>query len=81
LDVHKETIAAALRSLKGADTLAAMTLAVEVRDFARFPTAPAFMAYSGLVSPEDRSGSRLRRLGITKAGNAHVRRVLVEAAT
>lgn len=73
-------VVTALRGLKGVDTLAAMTLAVEVRDFARFPTGPAFMAYTGLVGREDSSGSRIRRLGITKAGNAHVRRVLVEAA-
>jgi len=73
-------VVAALRCLKGVDTLAAMTVAVEVRDFARFATAPAFMAYTGLVSREDSSGSRIRRGGITKAGNAHIRRVLVEAA-
>jgi transposase len=73
-------VVSALRSLKGVDTLAAMTLAVEVRDFRRFPTGPSFMAYTGLVSREDSSGSRIRRMGITKTGNAHVRRVLVEAA-
>jgi len=73
-------VVSALRTLKGVDTLAAMTLAVEVRDFGRFPTAPAFMAYTGLVGREDSSGGKIRRYGITRAGNAHVRRVLVEAA-
>jgi transposase len=73
-------VVGALRALKGVDTLAAMTLAVEVHDFWRFPGATAFMAYTGLVGREDSSGGRIRRMGITRAGNAHVRRVLVEAA-
>jgi transposase len=70
----------ALRCLKGVDTLAAVTLLAEVQAFERFPSAPAFMAYTGLVSRENSSGSRIRRGGITKSGNAHVRRVLVEGA-
>lgn len=73
-------VVAALRCLKGVDTLGAVTLAAEIQDFHRFPSAPAFMAYTGLVGRERSSGERTRRGGITKAGNAHVRRVLVEAA-
>lgn len=69
-----------LRCLKGVDTLCALTLAVEAQEFRRFPTAPAFMAYTGLVPSEASSGGTVQRGGITKTGNAHIRRVLVEAA-
>ncbi len=70
----------ALRCLKGIDTLSALTLAVETQDFRRFPHAPAYMSATGLVSTEYSSGARERRGSITKTGNAHLRRVLVEAA-
>ena len=69
-----------LRCLKGVDTLGALTLAVETMDFGRFATAPAYMSLTGLVSSEHSSGSRERRGSITKTGNAHIRRILVEAA-
>ena len=69
-----------LRCLKGIDTLSAMSLMAEVQDFQRFHSAPSFMAYTGLVSSEYSSGSRTVRGSITKTGNAHVRRILVEAA-
>jgi transposase len=71
---------AALRCLKGIDTLSALTLVVEVQDFRRFATAAAFMSFTGLVPSEASSGERVRRGSITKVGNAHLRRVLVEAA-
>lgn len=69
-----------LRCLKGIDTLSALTLIVEARDFRRFQSAATFMSFTGLVSSEWSSGEKVRRGGITKAGNAHIRRVLVEAA-
>ena len=69
-----------LRCLKGIDTLSALTLVVETQDFHRFETAAAFMGFTGLVSAEHSSGERVGRGSITKAGNAHLRRVLVEAA-
>lgn len=69
-----------LRCLKGIDTLSALTLAVEVQDFRRFSGARQFMGYTGLVSREYSSGESVHRGRITKVGNAHVRRVLVEAA-
>jgi transposase len=71
---------AALRCLKGVNTLTALTLVVETQDFRRFPTAAAFMSFTGLVPSEDRSGARVRRGRITKSGTAHLRRVLGEAA-
>lgn len=70
----------ALRCLKGVDTLSAVTVVVETQDFRRFETAAAFMSFTGLVSSEQSSGTRVWRGSITKAGNAHLRRVLVEAA-
>lgn len=69
-----------LRCLKGIDTLSALTLAVEVQDFRRFTGARQFMGYTGLVSREYSSGASVQRGRITKVGNSHVRRVLVEAA-
>lgn len=73
-------LVANLRCLKGVDTLSAITLAVEVRDFRRFAAAREFMGYTGLVSREYSSGESVKRTRITKVGNAHVRRVLVESA-
>ena len=73
-------LVANLRCLKGVDTLSAVTLAVEIRDFRRFASAREFMGYTGLVSREYSSGESVKRSRITKVGNAHVRRVLVESA-
>lgn len=75
-----KTVVANLRCLKGVETLSALTMAVEVGDFRRFPSACEFMGYTGLVSREHSSGESVRRYRITKVGNAHLRRVLVEAA-
>lgn len=68
-----------LRCFRGIDTLAAMTLLGELGDFARFPHPRELMAYLGLVPSEASSGERERRGSITKAGNSHARRILVEA--
>lgn len=75
-----KAVVANLRCLKGVDTLSALTMAVETGDFRRFPNAVKFMGYTGLVSREHSSGESVRRYRITKVGNAHLRRVLVEAA-
>lgn len=75
-----KAMVANLRCLKGVETLSALTMAVEVGDFRRFPSACEFMGYTGLVSREHSSGDSVRRYRITKVGNAHLRRVLVEAA-
>jgi transposase len=69
-----------LSCLKGIDMLTALTLAVEAQEFGRFEKARGFMSYTGVVPAENSSGQRVRRGSITKAGNAHIRRVLVEAA-
>lgn len=69
-----------LRCFRGIDTLAAMIILAELHDFRRFASPRALMAYLGLVPGEDSSGEKHRRGRITRAGNALVRRVLVEGA-
>jgi transposase len=71
---------ARLRTLRGVDTVTAMTLVSELVDFSRFTTAHELMSFAGLVPSEYSSGGKEFRGRITKTGNAHVRRVLVEAA-
>jgi transposase len=73
-------LVAKLRCLRGVDTLTAFALSVEVCDFGRFETAREFMGYVGLVPSEHSSGERRKQGSITKTGNAHLRRLLVEAA-
>jgi transposase len=69
-----------LRCFRGIDTLAAATIAAETCDFARFARASSFMAFTGLVPSEHSSGASSHHGSITKTGNRHIRRVLVEAA-
>jgi len=69
-----------LRCFRGIDDLTALTIAAELGDPRRFATAPRLMAYVGLVPSEHSSGAARRQGGITKTGNAHLRRVLVESA-
>lgn len=64
----------------GVKTQTALAVIVEVGDFKRFQKAEQFASYIGLVPGEDSSGDGVNRLPITKAGNTHVRRLLVEAA-
>ena len=71
---------ARLRAFRGIDTLSAVTVLTETCDFRRFASAAGYMAFTGLVPREHSSGASRRQGAITKAGNAHVRRVLVEAA-
>jgi transposase len=73
-------LVARLRCLRGIDTLTALALVTEIGDFGRFKRAEEFMAFVGLVPSEHSSGEHRRRGSITKVGNAHVRRLLVEAA-
>jgi transposase len=71
---------ARLRCLRGIDTLSALGLCAEVTDWSRFGSRQAIAAYLGLVPSENSSGERRRQGSITKAGSAHARRLLVEAA-
>ena len=75
-----QEVIAALQALRGIAKMSAVTIVSEVGQLSRFPTARQAMAYSGLVPSEHSSGERVRRGGITKTGNTHLRRVLVEAA-
>jgi len=69
-----------LRCLIGVETHTAMSVIVEIGDFKRFSKAEKLASYIGLIPSEDSSGGKQRRGGITKAGNTHVRRLLVESA-
>ncbi len=69
-----------LRCFRGIDTITALTIVAELHDFSRFDSPRALMSYLGLVPREHSSGDRTRRGSITKTGNGHVRRILVEAA-
>jgi transposase len=69
-----------LRCVRGIDDLTALTIAAELGDARRFPSAPSVKAYMGLIPAEYSSGTRTVRGAITKTGNAHLRRVLVESA-
>jgi len=70
----------ALMCLKGFDFVAAITFVAEMGDLTRFAHPRALMAYLGLVPSEFTSGPNRRQGGITKSGNKHARRILVEAA-
>ena len=69
-----------LRCLRGIDTLTALAVVAEISDFGRFGSAEEFMAFVGLVPTEHSSGEHRRQGSITKVGNSHVRRLLVESA-
>ena len=76
---YKEKVAR-LSCFIGVKIATALAVLTEVGDFKRFASAPQFASYIGLTPGEDSSGDKSRRLGITKAGNQHVRMLLVEAA-
>jgi transposase len=69
-----------LQAFRGIQELTAAGIAAEIGDFRRFPRASQFMAFTGLVPWESSSGQTRRQGGITKTGNRHVRRLLIEAA-
>jgi transposase len=69
-----------LQALRGIAHISAVTIAAELGEFSRFEGARQLMGYSGIVPSEDSSGERTQRGSITKTGNAHLRRIAVEAA-
>jgi len=69
-----------LQALRGIAEISAVTIVAELGSITRFDTARQLMGYSGAVPTEDSSGKRTRRGSITKTGNAHLRRIVVEAA-
>jgi transposase len=70
----------ALMALRGVSLITAMTTLAELGDITRFDSPRELMAYLGLVPSEHSSGGSRRQGSITRTGNGHVRRVLVEAA-
>ncbi len=70
----------ALQALRGVQEVTAATLVAEVGEFSRFRHPAQIMAYAGLVPREYSSGSSRWQGGITKTGNAHLRRIAIEAA-
>src|SRR5881396_2095441 len=70
----------AIQALRGVQFIAAITLIAELGDLTRFDNPRQLMSYLGLIPSEYTSGDRRRLGGITKAGNGHARRVLIEAA-
>jgi len=73
-------VIAALQALRGVAKITAVSIVAEVGRLSRFEKPRQLMGYSGLVSSEFSSGNRIQRGGITKTGNAHLRRVIMEAA-
>lgn len=70
----------ALQALRGVAQTTAATIVSELGSLSRFPSPKQLMSYAGLTPSEHSSGNRIQRGPITKSGNAHLRRVLVEAA-
>jgi transposase len=70
----------ALQALRGVQQIVAVTTVTELGDLTRFDTPRQLMDYLGLVPSEHSTGERRRQGGITKAGNQHARRALIEGA-
>lgn len=70
----------AYQAMRGVSLISAVTVVSEIGDMSRFRNPKELMAYLGLVPSEHSSGDTVRRGNITKTGNSHVRRVLVEGA-
>lgn len=69
-----------LSCMKGVSSYTALAIAVEIGDFSRFPNARAFQSYVGLLTTESSTGAKVSTGGVTKTGNALVRKLLVEAS-
>ncbi len=70
----------ALMAMRGVQMIVAVTMVSELGDITRFESPKQLMSYLGLTPSESSSGERQRRGGITKTGNSHARRILIEAA-
>lgn len=77
---EKAPVVTALQALRGVEMVSAVTLVAEIGDFRRFASASDFMSFVGLVPSEHSSGGSRRQGRITRTGNTHVRRILVESA-
>lgn len=70
----------AIQSLRGVSLIVSVTTIAELGDLRRFETPKKLMAYLGLIPSQHSSGETTRHGGITKTGNGHVRKVLIEAS-
>jgi len=75
-----QPVVAAVMTLRGLDLVAATTVVAELGDLRRFAHPRELMGYLGLVPSEHTTGAKRRLGAISKTGNGHVRRMLVEAA-
>ena len=73
-------VVAALQAVRGIDLIAAVGVLAEIGDLSRFQNPRELMGYLGLVPSENSTGDKVKRGGITKAGNGRARRILVESA-
>ena len=80
LPAGMRAVVAGLQALRGIKKVSAATIVAEVGPLSRFPRPKPLMGYSGMVSREDSTGDTVRRGAITKTGNAHLRRIVGEAA-
>ena len=78
--VRIRAVIEALQALRGIALVSAVTIVAEVGRLSRFVKPRQLMGYSGAVASEHSTGDRTRRGGITKTGNAHLRRIVIEAA-
>jgi transposase len=75
-----QQVVQALQALRGVGKIVAVSVVAEVGSLSRFSNPRPLMSYAGMVSSEYSSGNHIQRGAITKTGNAHLRRVIVEAA-
>jgi transposase len=80
IDPRYANAVATLRCFRSFETITAVGLAVELHNFERFTAARRLMSFVGLIPGEHSSGETRRQGSITKTGNSHVRRLLIEAA-
>jgi transposase len=73
-------VVTALMAMRGLDLVSATAFLAEIGDLSRFATARELMGYLGLVPSEHSTGDKVKRAGITKAGNRRARRILVECS-
>ena len=74
------TLNLSLQSLRGVSQIVSAVVVSEIGDLTRFDSPSKFMAYLGLVPSQHNSGDKRRPGQITKTGNSHVRRALIEAS-
>jgi transposase len=79
-DPQTQELVAALGALRGVAKVSAVTVVAEVGRLSRFETPRELMSYAGMVPSEYSSGSKASRGAITRAGNSHLRRIVIESS-